>query len=812
MAVVSFIDRLFMKKINLIVAALNCFISAVLVLSFTLPVKAEPGQTPQVIRKAAAISTSAPHNLRELSLGFCPGQVRSSSCRTAVRLIGQEGLVLGPGTGEEIGIYRPEGTACLAGRFFVSLEKHWLTSTSLNDGKLMAKVGIKGEEGQIVMVQDDTVILRQGDLLSVYRQDNLQLLWKHDFSAELGQLVENMACWTDYIFLVGQEKNSQSSFRAALIKMTDGQVVWQKTFSGRFWGMAAAAENVYVAVSNRSVSEADYASSAEDGHIFALNLKQKRMSSASITNFERFYAYGRRLYVFSSDPFGSEFNYRLVVYSSELTKLNNSEGIVCESLPKWIDFGKDKVSILCAVRVSAASWNFMTISSKSGLLSSCMTDSREIVQAIPDRVGTWLFLREEGARYPSLFLLTEENLLPAADCDVNLADSSYLGCNSAILHGLLYAWGGGENNSTLQLFVLDFDKNSSSVWTYKDSAAADLVIYDSTLALVEKKSDWLTGGTFSILKVINPEQGGFWLTSEAFSGDFVASGVGGKNNDTTYVFTSQGELNALNITGRVISKPVKNAFFDWTKWNNLIGVLFLTGCILWFIVQAKSGKKLFIRKIVGLNALDEAVGRATEMGKPVLYVPGVGEIDDTQTMAALSVLGHVSSCTAEYDCPIMVPNCSPVVMSMAQDAVSQAYLKAGRPDSYVSDYICYLSGEQFGFAAGVCGLMVREKPAAVLYMGTFLAEALMLAETGNSTGAIQIAGTASASQLPFFVAACDYTLIGEELYAASAYLSNDPMQIGSLKGQDAAKALIMILIVVGVLCLSLGCDWIAYLW
>ncbi len=799
-----------MKKINLIVAALNCFISAVLVLSFTLPVEAEPGQTPQVIRKAAAISTSAPHNLRELSLGFCPGQVRSSSCRTAVRLIGQEGLVLGPGTGEEIGIYRPEGTACLAGRFFVSLEKHWLTSTSLNDGKLMAKVGIKGEEGQIVMVQDDTVILRQGDLLSVYRQDNLQLLWKHDFSAELGQLVENMACWTDYIFLVGQEKNSQSSFRAALIKMTDGQVVWQKTFSGRFWGMAAAAENVYVAVSNRSVSEADYASSAEDGHIFALNLKQKRMSSASITNFERFYAYGRRLYVFSSDPFGSEFNYRLVVYSSELTKLNNSEGIVCESLPKWIDFGDDKVSILCHVRVSFGSWNFMTISSEDGALSSSVVDNREIVQAIPDKVGTWLFLREEGVRYPGLFLLTEDSLVPAADCAMELADSTYLGCNSAIIGGLLYAWGFEDNNQNLQLFILDFDKNSSSIWTDKSIKSADLALYGLAPAIVEKTNDWLTGETFSTFKVINPTQGGFSFTSEKIKGDFCSSAIGEKEN--IYVLTSQGELNALSADGRLIGKPVDNAFFDWTKWNNLVGVLFLTGCILWFIVQAKRGKKLFIRKIAGLNALDEAVGRATEMGKPVLYIPGVGEIDDTQTMAALSVLGHVSSCTAEYDCPIMVPNCSPVVMSMAQDAVSQAYLKAGRPDSYVSDYICYLSGEQFGFAAGVCGLMVREKPAAVLYMGTFLAEALMLAETGNSTGAIQIAGTASASQLPFFVAACDYTLIGEELYAASAYLSDDPMQIGSLKGQDAAKALIMALIIVGVICLSLGCDWINCLW
>ena len=94
--------------------------------------------------------------------------------------------------------------------------------------------------------------------------------------------------------------------------------------------------------------------------------------------------------------------------------------------------------------------------------------------------------------------------------------------------------------------------------------------------------------------------------------------------------------------------------------------------------------------------------------------------------------------------------------------------------------------------------MVREKPAACFYMGCFFAESLILAETGNSIGAIQIAGTAESSQLPFFVAACDYTLIGEEFMAASAYLSGEPDQIGSLKGQDVAKAIAAIIIIIGI--------------
>jgi hypothetical protein len=89
-------------------------------------------------------------------------------------------------------------------------------------------------------------------------------------------------------------------------------------------------------------------------------------------------------------------------------------------------------------------------------------------------------------------------------------------------------------------------------------------------------------------------------------------------------------------------------------------------------------------------------------------------------------------------------------------------------------------------------------------MGAFYAESLLLAENGNSIGAIQIAGTAEPSQLPFFVAACDYTLIGEEFFAASAYLSGERDQLGSIKGQDIGKLLVAAVIVIGCVLDTVG--------
>jgi hypothetical protein len=94
--------------------------------------------------------------------------------------------------------------------------------------------------------------------------------------------------------------------------------------------------------------------------------------------------------------------------------------------------------------------------------------------------------------------------------------------------------------------------------------------------------------------------------------------------------------------------------------------------------------------------------------------------------------------------------------------------------------------------------MIDRRPAACFYFGQFYAESLFLAETGNSIGALQIAGTAETTQLPFFVAACDYTLIGEEFFAASAYLSGEPDQLGAVKGQDFGKLVAAGLILIGV--------------
>jgi hypothetical protein len=261
----------------------------------------------------------------------------------------------------------------------------------------------------------------------------------------------------------------------------------------------------------------------------------------------------------------------------------------------------------------------------------------------------------------------------------------------------------------------------------------------------------------------------------------------------------------ITLQGDTLQGPVftgaevpRGSWYNTGETPTLAACLIFMALIFYYFQRALRGAEFYLRPIAGIEAIDEAIGRATEMGKPILYVPGLSTIDDVATIASLTILGRVARKVAEYQTPLCVPNTDPIVFTVAEESVKQAYLEAGRPDSYDPNSVFFLTQSQFAFVAGVNGIMMRQKPATNFYLGMFWAESLILAETGSLSGAIQIAGTDAVTQLPFFITTCDYTLIGEELYAASAYLGREPKQIGGIKSLDACKVIIMVLIVLGV--------------
>jgi hypothetical protein len=282
-----------------------------------------------------------------------------------------------------------------------------------------------------------------------------------------------------------------------------------------------------------------------------------------------------------------------------------------------------------------------------------------------------------------------------------------------------------------------------------------------------------------------------------------------RNVDYFYRVTAYGpggRTPALSVTGPV---RATSQWINQTRWSVLVIVVLFFGFVLYYIASAQAGRKPFVRRIPGVDAIEEAIGRATEMGRSVLYIPGVQDIDDIQTVAGLVILESVAKIAARYETPITVPVAYPIPFTIAEEMVKSGYVNSGKPEQYDPSSVRFVSPEQFAYVAAITGIMLRDKPAAHIYMGSFYAESLLLAETGFSTGAIQVAGTANVAQLPFFVVACDYTLIGEELYAASAYLSGEAKLVGALKGADLMKlTIIFVFILFGCALETFHIHWL----
>jgi hypothetical protein len=226
-----------------------------------------------------------------------------------------------------------------------------------------------------------------------------------------------------------------------------------------------------------------------------------------------------------------------------------------------------------------------------------------------------------------------------------------------------------------------------------------------------------------------------------------------------------------------------------------------------------------IRRFPAVEAIPEAVRRCAETGRPLFqtfgYGPGGLKGDQAgMWLAALSVLGYVTDECVELGVPMIVIPSAVEIVPMANDIIRDAYTKAGKADEFNMDIVRYVpaeQGNQFTYIQTCLGVLSREKPAANIFIGPFYVESIMFGEESAVQGAISVSGTANMHQLAFFLVTTDYTLIGEETYAAGAALSQDKTQIGTILGQDIGKALTILLVLIGAIAATFGLDVIHHM-
>ena len=230
----------------------------------------------------------------------------------------------------------------------------------------------------------------------------------------------------------------------------------------------------------------------------------------------------------------------------------------------------------------------------------------------------------------------------------------------------------------------------------------------------------------------------------------------------------------------------------------------IIGLSIYLTMKGKINPK--IRRLPAIDAIDEAIGRCAEMGKPLHYCPGIGDISNRDTIPGMAICAYVARKCAELSVRFIFTFMHATVQPVAIDMIKESYQMAGVPDEFNPDDIIWLSPRQFAFATGLVGLLSRERPGASILLGNYAAESLICTEAGFRAGAIQIAGCTNSYQIPYFAVTCDYVLISEELQTAGVYISRVPEQIGTIQGQDYIRLVIVALTVIGSITMAMGLE------
>jgi hypothetical protein len=256
-------------------------------------------------------------------------------------------------------------------------------------------------------------------------------------------------------------------------------------------------------------------------------------------------------------------------------------------------------------------------------------------------------------------------------------------------------------------------------------------------------------------------------------------------------------------------EAVSRLFAGWqvTNAEGLIILLVMLTLIYLFAARARAGKRYALRQIEGFEAIQRAVGQAAELGAPLhvsLGIGGIGSATTMETSAGLNTLEYLAQQAALCNTPLIVNVADPTSLPAAQATLFRAYTQAGYPEEYNPNKVRFIARDPIAYAAGVMSTLEQEKLAANIMIGHFGDEFLLMGEAGRQKNISQVGGTTNPRVLPAVYVSMEHTLIGEEIFAAGAYLLNNPNHIGSLVAQDVMRVAIICTVLVGIALKTLG--------
>lgn len=243
--------------------------------------------------------------------------------------------------------------------------------------------------------------------------------------------------------------------------------------------------------------------------------------------------------------------------------------------------------------------------------------------------------------------------------------------------------------------------------------------------------------------------------------------------------------------------------------TQIVGLLFLLFAIPVFVVytsRARDGARPSLRPISAFEKLERLVCQAAESGSPVhvaVGTGGIGTAETPETLMGLVVLDYVARRAAINAQAIKGTVGDPASLGVAQGIAQQALREAGYFDRYDPAEIAFYGPQPLAYAAGALELESGRPDVGAILLGRFGIEGLWLAEASAEPNRLRLGGTAQPAEAALLQASLDDYMSGEEVFAAGAYLHR-PSHLGSLQTQDALRALIMALIIIGTALVSTG--------
>jgi len=232
----------------------------------------------------------------------------------------------------------------------------------------------------------------------------------------------------------------------------------------------------------------------------------------------------------------------------------------------------------------------------------------------------------------------------------------------------------------------------------------------------------------------------------------------------------------------------------------LLGVFALV-LVLTLVFHGQSSKRpIYRRPLPPLDIMRQALGRGAETGRAIHLSPGSGAIGNrsttVETVAGLLAAERVATEAALNGAPVLASSGDALAHLALRGFLRQAYQNAGVGQDYEPANIQLLSHQDsLAYASGVTTLYGRQKLEASQLIGAFGQEFLLIGEVGAQSEVPQVAGVTSTQALPLAYLTSNGVLIGEEIYAAEAYLSRAPAPQARLLTQDLLRSVVILLIV-----------------